>query len=379
MDRVVGLKTATNYPLNRSTLLGQGAEGRVYRAGRVCLKVFSASIQARDADKIVTLSGFANRIPGFAWPIEVIADPDSGADVGYAMDYAPGETLESLLDARGTAAIPVLTKVSLALEIARAVASAHASRGPTVILGDLIKSGNLIISDSSAVFVDAASVSLRGFRARSGDVLESLSRLSTPGYVAREVLDNPQATPSHAADRFALAVLLFELLTGRAPHEPRPCPAAVGLDPDDAVRRGIFPRYTRHPEFEPPTYDAIDIPDDVDDLFRAAFLSSAVRPTADQWCRELEVWLQRVTPPPPPAPPDAAPADPPPPAAVVPGPWLTPHRLVVALCLALLAAQAFQWAGPVLAVSAPQAAVEQPLPSPPPTPVGPPLFQEVFQ
>ena len=91
-----------------------------------------------------------------------------------------------------------------------------------------------------------------------------MNRLTTPGCVPPEVLANPHANPDHASDRFALAVLMHELLLGKSPTEPRPCPAAVGLDPDAAVRDGLFFRYVAHKELEPPTYDPVDVPPEVD-------------------------------------------------------------------------------------------------------------------
>lgn len=294
MDHVVGKKTAVTYRLDSAAEIGQGVEGRVFLAGNRAVKVFSDPPGEDRVGAIEALLGLGRKVPGFAWPTELVCAPASGEVRGFAMEIAPGESLESLLEARETRTIPAHTKARLALRVATAVADAHAQRGPKIVLGDVLKAGNLVIDGDECVFVDAASVSLFGFRDRGGDVLDSISTLTTPGYVPKEVLENPGAIPSPMTDLFAMAVVLFEILLGRPPHEPRPCPASIGLEPDDAVRRGLFPRWVAHPDFEAPSYDPIDLPDEVDRLFRAAFLASAIRPTALEWCGALEPWLEAL-------------------------------------------------------------------------------------
>jgi DNA-binding helix-hairpin-helix protein with protein kinase domain len=280
------------------------------------------------------------------------------------MDFVPGETLESLVEDRATAAIPVMTKVKLALCVAQSVAAAHAHSGPAIVLGDVLKAGNLVIDGDDATFVDAGTVSLKGFRSPGGEVRSSESKLTTPGYVPKEVLDSPTALPSEASDRFALAVVLFELCFGRSPHEVRPCRASIGLEPDDAVRRGIYPRWMRAPEFEPPTYDPIDVPDDIDQLFRAAFLVSSVRPSALEWCVALDRWLAAITPP-----------------VRLKRRRRRPRWLrradptTLKIILAVLLAYAARWAwSRYTAPPAPRV-----IPPAPSRAVGPPLFREIFK
>lgn len=163
-----------------------------------------------------------------------MTDPGTGDAVGFVMPHAPGETAESVLDRRGTADWTVREKIEIAAAVARAVAAVHAVTAPTVILGDVLKGGNLVVDGVRVTFVDAATVSLLGYRGADGSRTDTVPGLSTPGYVPKEDLDHPDAVPSHTADRFALSVLVFELLMGAPPTEPRPCPAAVGFDPDDA-------------------------------------------------------------------------------------------------------------------------------------------------
>jgi serine/threonine protein kinase len=309
---------------------------------------------------MATLVSLGKKLDRFACPTEFVSDPATGEDVGIVMPLVQGETLESLLDSRLTGSIPVRTKILLAFQIAGAVAGAHALRGPRLALGDVLKAGNVLIDDDQATFVDVPSASLFGYREPSGDVRDAVSRLTTPGYVPKEALENPGAIPCEASDRFALAVVLFELLFGKSPFEVKSCPASVGLEPDDAVRRGICPRFVQHREFDPPTYDQVDPPPEVEQLFRAAFLSS-IRPSALEWARALEAWLEATRPPDRPARRRRKPR------------WL--RRLdpvTVVLVSIVLLAYAAKYAWTMFA---------SPEPTPPARsrPVGPPLFQELFQ
>jgi len=232
------------------------------------------------------------------------------------------------------------------------------------VLGDVIKSGNVLIDGDDVTFVDTASVSLFGFRDQGGDVRDAISQLTTPGYVPKEVLDNPGALPSEASDRFALAVLLFELLFGRGPCEVRSSPAANGLEPDDLVREGVYPRFRQHPDFDPPTYDPVNLPAEVEQLFLAAFLAN-VRPSAFEWSEAFEDWLLAVT--------------------YVDRPrrrrkprWLRrldPVSVTLALIVALAYLARLAWSH----YTAERPQEVRVIPPAPSRPVGPPLFRELFR
>ena len=294
---VVGKTSGTRFLLVPSAVIGRGAEGIVYRFGDFAVKKFTEDLDALLIEKIDTLIRFARPVPGFAWPTENVNYEANGQAAGFVMPLATGRSLEALMDARLTKTISTEQKIAVAISIAGAVAAAHSAPGMRICLGDVLKAANIIIDGGEAKLVDAASVSLFGFRALDGRLIDAVSTLVTPGYVPNEVLAYPQAKPSHSGDRFALAVVLFELIFGRSPTEPRSCAAAVGLDPDDAVRQGLFVRYVSHPELFPPTYDPIVLPPEVDDLFRAALLGPAFhRPSGLDWIARLSAWRTAITP-----------------------------------------------------------------------------------
>jgi DNA-binding helix-hairpin-helix protein with protein kinase domain len=366
MLRVVGKKTGLRYSLHPSAEIGRGAEGKVYRCGRECVKILNSPPRGDEAARFATLISLGGKLDGFAWPAEIVEDASTGDAIGIAMGFVPGESLEALLLDRSTGSIPLETKVRLAFRIAGVVAVVHAHRGPVVVLGDVIKAGNVLIDGEDATFVDTASVSLFGFREASGDVRDALSQLTTPGYVPKEVLENPGTLPSEATDRFALAVLLFELLLGRGPFEVKSCPASNGLEPDDLVRQGVYPRFVQHPDFDPPTYDPVSLPAEVEQLFRAAFLTN-VRPSALSWAEAFEGWLASIPP------------DTPPRRRRRRKPrWLRrldPVSVTFIVIVALAFLVRLAWSH-YTAERPPEVRVIPPAPS---RPVGPPLFRELFR
>ena len=378
MPRVVGRSSGTVFQLDSLPTLGSGTEGVVYRAGDAAVKVYTADLDAVAVDKIDTLIRFAKAVPGFAWPVEPVHDT-AGRPVGFVMPLATGESLEALTDARKTGTIPDGRKAAIGASLAAAVAAAHAAPALTMALGDTVKAGNIVVDlrTATVTVVDAAAVSLFRFRAADGRLIDAVETLATPGYRPPEALANPAATPSRAADLFALAVALFELIFGRPPMEPQSCAATVGLDLDDAVRRGLFVRYTAHPDFRAPSYDPVVVPADIDDLFRAAFLGAPhLRPSAAEWVARLTAWRDSK----------AAPRT----ARAVP--WQSRAvrfaRRHEAAAAAVIAAIATVFLGVWVARELPAALRPQPSPPPksapapapaPGKPVGPPLFQELFR
>lgn len=374
MKRVVGKSSLVTYPLESWARIGQGTEGVVHKSKGRCVKTYSSPLTDVELERIEAAARLSKILPGFAWPSEIALDSATGAAVRFVMDHVSGCTLETInqqgCDQDGNEILLVEgEKVHLALQVAQAVAAAHAHVGPRIVLGDVLKSGNLMIDleSVSATFVDTASVNLFGFRDASGEVKDSWSTLNTPGYVPKEVLANPAAIPSQDADLFALAVLLFELLFGKPPHEPKSSNHNVGLDPDDAVRRGLYLRWVRHPDFEAPTYDAIDVPDEIDRIFRAAFLASSRRPDAAEWCAALNAWHDAIR-----IVPEAPVAEPSEPRV----PKTTLDRISDFATWGILAFLLAQVALGFLDRAIPGAAQTVPIPG---RQIGPALFREIFR
>ncbi len=208
------LVLADRYTIERE--LGQGGMATVYLAEdlrhhrKVALKVLRPEIAA-------TLG--AGR---FAREIEVAArlqHPnilpllDSGEAEGfffYVMPYVEGESLRDRL-ARG-GELPIHDAVRILMEVADALSHAHAHG---VVHRD-IKPDNVMLSGRHALVADFG-VAKAVTEATGRQVLTSAGvALGTPAYMAPEqaVADPHQ---DHRVDIYALGVLGYELLTGRAP------------------------------------------------------------------------------------------------------------------------------------------------------------------
>jgi tetratricopeptide (TPR) repeat protein len=157
----------------------------------------------REAHAAARLSGTANVVTIF--------------DVGewesrpfFVMEYLEGGSLADVLARDGaqspSRALPWLEQAARALDAAHAVGIVHRDVKPANLLLD--SSGNVHVGDfgiASAVGMDSLT--------QTGTVL------GTAGYLAPEQASGQRATP--ASDRYALAVVAWELLTGERPFAAR--------------------------------------------------------------------------------------------------------------------------------------------------------------
>jgi tRNA A-37 threonylcarbamoyl transferase component Bud32 len=162
-----------------------------------------------------------------------ILDPGpSGGSPWLVMPFIRGRTLEEHL--RETTLLPVDQCIRIACDVADAMAYAHAQG---VVHRDL-KPGNIMLGPAGAVVLDLGIARLTDSHAVTS------MYIGTPTYSAPESMSNPSVGPS--ADRYALGVILFEMLAGQPPF--------VGVDafqvleahrfeplPDLRARRPLVP------------------------------------------------------------------------------------------------------------------------------------------
>src|SRR5919109_2779412 len=138
----------------------------------------------------------------------VVSVYDRGAYDGtyyIAMEYLPGRSLKQLI--RQEAPLDPVRAIDITLDILKAARFAH-RRG--VIHRDL-KPHNVIVDDS-----DNAKVTDFGIaRAGASDMTETGSIMGTAQYLSPEQAQGHAVTP--ASDLYSVAVVLYELLTGRGP------------------------------------------------------------------------------------------------------------------------------------------------------------------
>lgn len=204
--------------------LGRGGMAVVYRARdtfidrQVAIKTCNvgggddAGIHNR-MRREVTISG------GLDHP-NIVTVHDAGihrSQMYLVMELVEGRTLKDLVRERG--ALPVDEAVSISLQILDALDHAHA-RG--VVHRDLKPANVLLTSDGRVKVADfgiAKILSMASSTARvgTGQEAEKLtaegSVIGTPAYMAPEQMLGDAV--DHRADLYALAVILFELLTGK--------------------------------------------------------------------------------------------------------------------------------------------------------------------
>lgn len=136
--------------------------------------------------------------------VRILTPEPKEDDPWIAMTFVRGVTLDAYLQREGP--LPVPAALALALDVAGAMAHAHAM---SVVHRDL-KPANIMLNEQGAMVMDFGI-------ARILDAARTTSTLfmGTPAYAAPECLLYPQVGP--AADRYALGIILFEMLTGEPP------------------------------------------------------------------------------------------------------------------------------------------------------------------
>ena len=244
------------YRLTR--LLGEGSMGAVYEAtharlaGRYAIKLLllkptvgSEAIALFDREaRITSLLQHPNIV-------QVIDHNTTSDGTEYlVMEYLAGESLAQRLLHKGP--LPLDTVVAIVDQIAAGLAAAHASG---VVHRDL-KPDNVFLVPVEGREIESVKIldfgiskvkgSSWGRQAPEGTVM------GTPLYMAPEQIEGRVADADGATDQFALAVIAYEMLTGRNPFRAdtagevfalvvhtEPPPMGVGRDVELVVRRGL--------------------------------------------------------------------------------------------------------------------------------------------
>lgn len=196
--------------------LGRGGMGVVYRAqdpviGRtVAIKTIrlEAFTEAEELERLRERLFREARSAGILSHPNIVTIYDIGqeGDTAYiAMEFVNGSTMDGLLKKSGTIAPEQLMRILR--ETASALDYAH-SKG---IIHRDIKPANVMVTEAGAVKITDFGVA----KITSHQITQTEMLLGTPSYMSPEQIE---ARPLDGrADQFALAVMIYELLTGEKP------------------------------------------------------------------------------------------------------------------------------------------------------------------
>jgi eukaryotic-like serine/threonine-protein kinase len=211
-DAVIGSLIDHRYKV--VSRLGSGGMADVYLAedeqlGRkVALKLLHRRF-AEDPGFVERFRREAQAAAGLQHPNVVGVYDRGGYDGTYyiAMEYVPGRTLKQLI--RDDAPLDPVRAIDIAIQILKASRFAH-RRG--VIHRDL-KPQNVMVDESDQTKVTDFGIA----RAGASDMTETGSILGTAQYLSPEQAQGHAVSAS--SDLYSIAVVLYEMLTGRVPFD----------------------------------------------------------------------------------------------------------------------------------------------------------------
>ena len=236
--------------------LGRGGFATVYKARDVDLERVVAHkvlhpYYAEDRQFVERFRQEARAAARLRHPhiVTVYEAGEAGDQLYIAMEYLPGRTLQALLEAEGALplerALPILEQVAEALDHAHAQGVVHRDVKPGNVMVEQIAEGvRATLTDFGLVKALA-----------SGTALTSPGTLlGSPEYMAPEQADPERVGEvGPAADRYALGVVAYQMLTGRVPfpgntpatlyaheHKPVPPPRSLCSGLSEAVEAALL-------------------------------------------------------------------------------------------------------------------------------------------
>jgi serine/threonine protein kinase len=168
--------------------------------------------------------------PGIA---TVYALEEIGGELYLACEYVPGQTLRSLLE---TGPPPLAQIVDIAIQLARALAAAHAHG----IVHRDFKPENVVRTPAGVVKVLDFGIA-RMERLDQTRLTQTGTIVGTPGYMAPEQVRGQDV--DFRTDLFSFGVVIYEVASGSNPFEAETVPATIAriLDIEPAALSDVCP------------------------------------------------------------------------------------------------------------------------------------------
>jgi eukaryotic-like serine/threonine-protein kinase len=250
-------------------LVGEGGMGKVFEAEerlskrRVALKVLRPEL-ARSQEARRMFMGEMTILAHLDHPnvVRCLACTEIDGELVMALELLDGKTLREVLLERGR--LPWTEAVDVAAQMAKALRAAH-RQDPPIVHRDLKPENAIVMGDGTVKVMDFG----------IAKVLEALSRSTTHSvgtlqYMSPEQID--AAGVDARSDLYALGLVLYELLCGRAPFEsasprellnlqctaePPPLPDDVRAGLPKGIERLVFALLQKRREDRPRDADAV--------------------------------------------------------------------------------------------------------------------------
>ncbi len=199
--------------------LGSGTMGEVYLARQIALDRDVAIKVLRDAQSEEALKRFeqeAHIMAQLRHPNVVnILDYGILADQSpcIVMEYIDGDSLGDVLKTRG--ALPWREAVEIIAGMARGLSELHERN---FVHRDL-KPDNVLLSRTTPREVKMLDFGVARDLARDNKLTRAGALVGTPAYMSPEQLFGEKASPR--SDLYAIGVMLYELVTGKLPNDPK--------------------------------------------------------------------------------------------------------------------------------------------------------------
>lgn len=275
---LVGSTLESAYRIDR--LIAQGGMSAVYEAvqlrlnQRVAVKVMAREL-ASNAEALARFRREAEITSRLRHPHLVTVTDFGTAPAGQpflVMEYLEGIDLDQRIRARGR--LPLSMVVHVTKQVAAALAAAH-EQG--VVHRDL-KPANvfLVALPGEADFAKVLDFGISKVRAASTQLTKASAIIGTPNYMAPEQATGMLDEIDHRTDQWALACIVWEMLTGRAPF---------ASDDISAVFYQVI-----HLEPAPLAKKAPEVPPGVEAVLRRALSKSSVErfPSIREFAAALE-------------------------------------------------------------------------------------------
>jgi serine/threonine protein kinase len=223
------------------SMIGEGGMGVVYRAvdrlhremqdrdPYVAIKILNADLTSHPS-ALIALQRETRKAQLLAHEniINVHSFDRDGSIVYMTMELLDGKSLRTIVAANAATGLPAAEAIPMIRSMAKALAYAHDN---DIVHSDF-KPANVFLTQKKQIKVldfGLARAAPSGVQGTGGSLLDSPALGGmTPAYASPEVLDGKDPTPPD--DVFALAIVAYELLTGRHPFDyQRPDKAGLAL------------------------------------------------------------------------------------------------------------------------------------------------------